>query len=63
MDGWNKIRNQVRESRLNLQGKKTEANAEAMINKTIEYNKSKGNMTREQAVQLLKSAGRLPADY
>jgi hypothetical protein len=63
MEGWNKIRNQVRESRLNLQGKKTEANAEAMINKTIEYNKSKGNMIREQAVQLLKSAGRLPADY
>lgn len=63
MDGWSKIRNQVRESRLNLQGKKSEANAESLINKTIEHNKSKGNMTREQAVQLLKSAGRLPADY
>jgi len=63
MDGWGKIRNQVRESRLNLQGKQGEANAEAMINKTIEHNKAKGKMSREQAVQLLKSAGRLPANY
>ena len=63
VDGWNKIKNQVRESRLNLQGKKEEAGAEAMINKTIEHNKAKGNMSREQAVQLLKSAGRLPANY
>lgn len=63
MDGWSKLRKQVRESRLNLQGKKSETVSEDMIEKTIQFNKSKGNMTREQAVKLLKDAGRLPADY
>jgi hypothetical protein len=63
MEGWSRVRKQVRESRLGLQGKKSEAASEDMIEKTIQFNKSKGNMTREQAIQLLKSSGKLPADY
>ncbi len=63
MQGWNKVKQQTKQSRLKLQGKEAEANLESMIDATIAHNKSKGNMTREQAINLLKSSGKLPANY
>lgn len=56
MDGWSKIRNQVRESRLNLQGKKEGAGGEDLIARTMKANPGK---TREQVTQKLKDLGKL----
>ena len=56
MDGWSKIRNQVRESRLNLQGKKEGAGGEDLIARTMKANPGK---TREQVTQKLRDLGKL----
>ena len=56
MDGWSKIRNQVRESRLNLQGKKDNIGGEDLITRTMKANPGK---TREQVTQKLKELGKL----
>jgi hypothetical protein len=56
MDGWSKIRKQVRESRLNLQGKKDDMGGEDLITRTMKANPGK---TREQVTQKLKDLGKL----
>ncbi len=56
MDGWSKIRNQVRESRLNLQGKKEGTGGEDLITRTMKANPGK---TREQVTQKLRDLGKL----
>lgn len=63
MEGWNKAKQQIKQSRLKLQGRGEEANFESLINATIQHNKTKGNMTREQAIRLLKSSGKIPATF
>lgn len=56
MEGWSKIRKQVRESRLNLQGKKDEMGGEDLILRTMKANPGK---TREQVVKKLTDLGKL----
>jgi hypothetical protein len=56
MEGWSKIRKQVRESRLNLQGKKDEMGGEDLISRTLKANPGK---TREQVVKKLTELGKL----
>jgi hypothetical protein len=63
MEDWRKVQQKVRNARRELQGSPTPANTEDLINRTIEFNKSKGSMSRSQAVEFLKSQGKLPADY
>ena len=63
MEEWKKVQQKVRNSRRELQGGVPVTNAEELINRTIEFNKSKGNMSRDAAIQLLKSSGKLPSDY
>lgn len=63
MEEWKKVQQKVRNSRRELQGGTPVSNAEDLIKRTIEFNKSKGNMSRDQAIQLLKSSGKLPTDY
>ena len=63
MDEWKRVQQKVRNSRRELQGGVSVPNAEDLIKRTIEFNKTKGNMSREQAIQLLKSSGKLPTDY
>lgn len=63
MEEWKKVQQKVRNSRRELQGGVSVPNAEDLIKRTIEFNKTKGNMSRDQAIQLLKSSGKLPNDY
>jgi hypothetical protein len=63
MDEWKRVQQKVRNSRRELQGGISVPNAEDLIKRTIEFNKTKGNMSRDAAIQLLKSSGKLPADY
>ena len=64
MEEWRKIQQKVRNNRREMQGQAVPANAEDLIKRTIDYNKSKGRaMTRADATQLLKQSGKLPEDY
>lgn len=60
LKGWQKIRQQVRESRLTLQGKTGEVQNEQMITATLNHNRG---MTRPQAIEFLKQQNKLPSNY
>jgi hypothetical protein len=60
LSGWQKIRQQLRESRFGLQGNQPAVQAEQSITATMNYNKG---MTRSQAINFLKQQGKLPSNF